>query len=274
MIHYYDVNIAEEYGIEEAILIQNFAFWIEKNTANNVHFHDGRYWTYCSASALLKLFPEFNSLTALKRIVQNIVDKGILQKGNYNKTPMDRTVWYAFTDKGIELIEEYGLYKVQNQQMESPKTDYTKSENGQPIPYNVTDKDDNSSLRSELSESLLLNPSTKNNNSTSTIPYNPLSKAKPKKKPFTKPTIEEITDYCKERGNNIDPQSFFDYYESKGWLVGKTSMVDWKAAVRNWERNNYNNYSNGTKSSNNSRGTARAEQPEEKREPDYNFFHF
>ena len=52
---------------------------------------------------------------------------------------------------------------------------------------------------------------------------------------FTKPTVEEIRDYCRERGNGIDPQRFFDFYEAKGWRVGNQSMKDWQAAVRTWE---------------------------------------
>lgn len=54
---------------------------------------------------------------------------------------------------------------------------------------------------------------------------------------FLKPTVEQIQSYCKERGNSVDAQYFFDYYESKGWLVGKTPMKSWQAAVRTWERN-------------------------------------
>ncbi len=53
---------------------------------------------------------------------------------------------------------------------------------------------------------------------------------------FTPPTLDEVTDYCQERGNDVDPQRFLDYYASKGWMVGKTKMVDWRAAVRNWEK--------------------------------------
>lgn len=56
---------------------------------------------------------------------------------------------------------------------------------------------------------------------------------------FVKPTIEEITEYCKERSNNINPQSFYDFYESKGWKIGKSPMKDWKACVRTWERNKF-----------------------------------
>lgn len=53
---------------------------------------------------------------------------------------------------------------------------------------------------------------------------------------FTPPTLQEMTDYCNERCNNVDPSRFIDFYESKGWMVGKNKMKDWKAAVRNWEK--------------------------------------
>lgn len=53
---------------------------------------------------------------------------------------------------------------------------------------------------------------------------------------FQKPTIKEIADYCAERKNKIDPAYFFDYYETKGWKVGKHKMTDWKSCIRNWER--------------------------------------
>ena len=53
---------------------------------------------------------------------------------------------------------------------------------------------------------------------------------------FRKPTVDEIRAYCRERNNNVDPERFFDYYESKGWKVGKAPMKDWRASVRTWER--------------------------------------
>lgn len=53
---------------------------------------------------------------------------------------------------------------------------------------------------------------------------------------FIKPTIEQVTAYCKERNNAINAQQFVDFYASKGWKVGNTPMKDWQAAVRNWER--------------------------------------
>lgn len=57
------------------------------------------------------------------------------------------------------------------------------------------------------------------------------------KKRFRKPSLEEVTAYCKERKNSIDPQYFIDYQETRGWrLKGGQPMRDWKAAIRTWER--------------------------------------
>lgn len=56
---------------------------------------------------------------------------------------------------------------------------------------------------------------------------------------FKKPTIEEIKAYCEERKNDINAEYFYDYYESKGWKIGKNSMKDWHAAVRTWERKEF-----------------------------------
>jgi predicted phage replisome organizer len=54
---------------------------------------------------------------------------------------------------------------------------------------------------------------------------------------FNIPTINEIEEYCKERNNNVNANTFYDFYESKGWVVGKNKMKNWKAAVRTWESN-------------------------------------
>lgn len=53
---------------------------------------------------------------------------------------------------------------------------------------------------------------------------------------FTPPTLEEVSAYCKERSNTVDPQRFIDFYASKGWKVGNQPMKDWKACVRTWEQ--------------------------------------
>jgi hypothetical protein len=59
-----------------------------------------------------------------------------------------------------------------------------------------------------------------------------------KSKRFVKPTIDEIAVYMEERNMNNVSQKFYDFYEAKGWMIGKNHMKDWKAAVRTWESNN------------------------------------
>jgi len=71
-----------------------------------------------------------------------------------------------------------------------------------------------------------------NNKERNIIINNNISKEK-----FKKPTIEEIQEYCFERRNRIDANYFYDFYESKGWMIGKNKMKDWKSAIRTWERN-------------------------------------
>ncbi len=56
------------------------------------------------------------------------------------------------------------------------------------------------------------------------------------KERFKKPTLEEVKEYCEERNNGIDAETFINFYESKGWMVGKNKMKDWKACVRTWEK--------------------------------------
>jgi len=59
---------------------------------------------------------------------------------------------------------------------------------------------------------------------------------RPAKRGFTPPEVEDVASYCDERENGVDPQKFCDFYASKGWMVGKNKMKDWKACVRTWEK--------------------------------------
>ena len=64
---------------------------------------------------------------------------------------------------------------------------------------------------------------------------------------FTPPTLDDVLAYVRERGSDVDPQRFLDFYASKGWMIGKNPMKDWKAAVRTWEkREDTGNNSNPT----------------------------
>lgn len=99
MQHSFDVDIAKEYGVPEAIILCHFQFWIAKNQANGVNFHDGEYWTYNSMKAFTELFP-YLSRKRIEKALNHLRDEGIIQTGNYNQSTYDRTLWYAFTQKG------------------------------------------------------------------------------------------------------------------------------------------------------------------------------
>ena len=101
MVYSFDTEIAQRFGVNEAILIQNIAYWIRKNEANDKHFHDGRYWTYNSAEAFAELFP-FWSVNQIRRLLSRLVEIGVLIKGNYNASQYDRTAWYGFADSYLQ----------------------------------------------------------------------------------------------------------------------------------------------------------------------------
>ena len=76
------------------------------------------------------------------------------------------------------------------------------------------------------------------NNTLSDERVNAHTRTREKKQKFVPPTLEEVVEYCKERGSKMDPEKFHNHYTANGWMVGnKNPMKDWKAAVRNWEKN-------------------------------------
>lgn len=64
-----------------------------------------------------------------------------------------------------------------------------------------------------------------------------INKGKKKGRNFVPPSLSDVQEFCRERGNSVDPQAFLDHYEANGWYRGKTKIKDWKACVRTWEKN-------------------------------------
>jgi hypothetical protein len=129
--HSFDVNLACQYGINEAILIHHFLFWVTYNKRLNRNFRDGRTWMYQTQEEMAASCPYFNRKQVM-RTIESLVEQGVIIKGNYNKTNFDRTIWYAFENEKMFSI-------VQKWTMESPETENGKSESGQPIPDTKTD---------------------------------------------------------------------------------------------------------------------------------------
>ena len=130
MQHSFDVDIAQEYGVLEAVLLNNLWFWIEKNRANNTNFFDGEYWTYNSTKAFTELFP-YATQRQIQNSLKKLKEQGIIQTGNYNKSAYDRTLWYAFTQKGKCIMQKC--------KMEDAEKGNGNGNNVKPIPDNKPD---------------------------------------------------------------------------------------------------------------------------------------
>jgi len=124
MEHLFDTGIAQKHGVDAAILIRHLQFWLIKNKADKRHQHDGRTWTYGSVRSFSKIFPYWTS-KHISRLLNTLMDKGILLKANHNKTTYDRTLWYAFADEETFLSS-------QNPISQKRKMDLPKGENGFP----------------------------------------------------------------------------------------------------------------------------------------------
>ena len=117
------MDLAQQHGADIAIFLHNLVFWVEKNIANDVNFHDGRYWTYNTMEAFAELYPLW-SKDQIKRIIAKCRERGLILVGEYNSDRRDRTKWYSPSD---EILALYGvnlqMAKSPCQQAQSPHTD-------------------------------------------------------------------------------------------------------------------------------------------------------
>jgi len=168
MQHNFNTNIAEIYGIHEAVLLQNLYYWIKKNIANEKNLFDDYYWTYNSVSAYIELFP-YMSEHKIRYSLKNLEENGLIITGNYNKSKYDRTKWYALTAKAFELFNDSIC---QNHKHHLTKSTNGIAKNHEPIPnnkpYNKPNKKPNNTVKQslpiisfELSEKILKNSGLK-----------------------------------------------------------------------------------------------------------------
>lgn len=134
MQHSFDIDIAKEYGILEAILLNNLWYWIEKNRANETNFFDGEYWTYNSNRAFNELFP-YATPRKINYALNHLQEEGLIKTGNYNQSAYDRTLWYAFTEKGKSIVQKC---KMEMSNLSNGNVDFVK-----PIPNINTNKKPN-----------------------------------------------------------------------------------------------------------------------------------
>jgi hypothetical protein len=218
MFYSFDSEIAKEYGVNEAIIIQNFIFWITKNKANQKHCYEveiegkkvNRTFTYNSIEAFTVLFP-FWTTNQIRHILDKLIANKILVSGCFNKNKYDRTKWYAFMqeDKWICENSQMKMGKIPNQVVKNPE----------PI------------------------PDIKPDSNTDTI-TDIDSKLKLKKKDARPKNIQEVKDCFIKLGLSENDaikqaQEFLNHFEMVGWKYGKGQhpIIDWKRACITWKTN-------------------------------------
>ena len=103
MQHLFDVEVAKVIGVEEAIFLKNMAYWVLLNKANKRNFHENYYWTHNTLDAFTEIFPYW-SRRQIERIINNLIKKKVIHKGNFNRNKNDRELWYTITENGAKLL--------------------------------------------------------------------------------------------------------------------------------------------------------------------------
>lgn len=142
MKHIFDIDIAKQYGVNAAVLLENIGYWIKQNEANDVNYYDGHYWTFNSRRAYRELFP-YMSERQIATAFEKLIADGLIITGNYNKVAYDRTLWYALTQKG-KCILHFDI-------MESPVMSNGNIPNVEPIPNINTDINENENTNNIIS---------------------------------------------------------------------------------------------------------------------------
>lgn len=163
----------------------------------NAYSQRGEGCFYGSASTLGEMVG-IEKRSAL-RTLRKLTDSGYLKKGDIYKGGVKYCAYQAVADRCQKVTDD-------------KKTPVTKSAStGDNLSHNNKDI-------------------YKNN----TVPSN--TRTREKSVHFVAPTVEEVAQFCAERGNGIDAEAFVAFYASKGWKIGTTPMKDWRAAVVTWEK--------------------------------------
>ncbi len=137
-MHLFDTDVASEFGIPEAVIFNNIAYWTIVNKANEKHFYEGRYWSFNSVKAWGRIFPYLTS-KQIRNALEHLVQTGLVVKGNFNKMAYDRTAWYAIGDEGKKWLHYRKQPICRKQQVDLPVGANGIAPQGEPIPDINTD---------------------------------------------------------------------------------------------------------------------------------------
>lgn len=217
MEHSFDIDIAKEYGITGAILLKHIYYWVEKNRANDKHYINGCYWTYCSIKAFGELFP-YMSAKVIRNSLTKLEEAGLIKVDCFNGQNYDRTKWYTITQKGKTLCRKG----------ETPLSERANTfiQKGKPIPYINTD-----------TKTVLSNDNTNNIIATSEIvdawnsQLSELGVSKLTKLVPNSPRWKELKQRLAEYGDDSF-QQVLDRIKESDFLLGKVQNRDGRAPFK------------------------------------------
>ena len=99
--HVFNIEDAEQHGVDAAIILYNLKFWLDHNKANGTHINDGYVWSYNSAKAMADLFPYWTS-NKIQKLMKKLENDGVVIVGNYNKMAYDKTKWYTLPSYSLQ----------------------------------------------------------------------------------------------------------------------------------------------------------------------------
>lgn len=198
--HCFNVELAKLIGLAEAIVLQHFYFWHQRARNLPDMNREGRVWFYRSVAEMRDVFPYLSDAN-VRTAIQHLIDRGLVTKGDFSEKSMYKATWYSLNDSAIRAFD-----------LAESTNPFIEPTNGFAESANVKDNR-NIDYRKDTTKEYTYSAS----------------------RGFVPPSVEDVRAYCEERRNGISAQQFVDYYTANGWMVGKSKMKDWRAAVRNWE---------------------------------------
>ena len=237
-----NVNFTYHYWMRKYFNLEGVELTVYAIVYNVSCIQDSR--LYAGAKYIAELIG--SSERTVYRALSSLCEKNLIIKNIEELKGMERTSYTTNIDKIVEMRSK----SINTAKMSVPLPNETKNrentsqsncQNGSSPTVKMTDNNHSNNNQNILNSKINLNSSNskisdnkEKENIYETI-VSPIFSKDSKKKRFEKPTFEEVEAYIREQDYDIDPHTFFDYYEACGWTVGKNKpMKDWKASVRYW----------------------------------------
>jgi hypothetical protein len=228
---YINDTLIEQYGLEQAAILQNFAFWIQVNSRKKVNQKKGKTWTFTPLKKLNEKF-KWMSLAKIRKAIDTLIKKDILVKDNFNHNPYDRTCWYAFQNednlKEILALIQTDLQKVQT--AETPDLPETKPEKRTKKSNCSNDKSCNKSVPTNLSQKEVSDKPNK------TL-FHELKKRKLAKSQINSILMLHSQEYIQDKISLHD--FMITYYPAK---IKNTACYLYMAITENWTDKNHDKF--------------------------------